>query len=362
MNASPVVTIEQLASMTSARTESDECLQLLPEATYERLAPDIDELPAAFRHRYTQRRAHLPAVLGVRLTRARVTGGGYLFTSSGRLIAESVTGKPEASATPVLEQALRSFNARLSGGPVVVKEPSIVLRQTGAGNYGHWLVDALPRLALLRAHPDLRKLPVYIHAKNMPLAKSTTRLLGDEPPEYRAWHPILTLFEQAWICSPSSRHPLDHHPATIGWLRSAALGITGPSTATRKLFVDREDASQRRLLNGDEIRTYIESHRFERVNCGWMEVQEQIEKFSQASEIIGISGAALTNVVFAGACKRYLCVSPPTMPAFFYWDLAYHAGLRFELIFGDSPTLAARKADADFRLDLRLLSRRLEHP
>jgi capsular polysaccharide biosynthesis protein len=69
----------------------------------------------------------------------------------------------------------------------------------------------------------------------------------------------------------------------------------------RKLYLSRSATSRRRIQNEAEVLEVLTPVGFECVRPETLSVREQIALFSQASHIVGPSGAAMTNMLFAPA-------------------------------------------------------------
>jgi capsular polysaccharide biosynthesis protein len=131
-------------------------------------------------------------------------------------------------------------------------------------------------------------------------------------------------------------------PRAVAWLRSRLLPTVSAPRATRKLYISRRDAPQRRLLNEDEIARFARGHDFEVVSLGDTPVAEQIKLFREARTIMAPHGAGVTNVLF----------SPPgaTIIEFFgtnyingcYWALANICGHRHAFLTGEPTGLDYR--------------------
>lgn len=311
---------------------------------------------------FAARYGQLDAVLGwqglARFSEATVVGDGYLFTSDGTLISDSIPGGPHAPWPANQRAAQEQFDrSRATSSPAISSErPALLLRQIGAGNYGHWLMDALPRfIAAQRALPDLDE--VWVHPRNLDLARQTIQMIAPAV----AVKPLTdrVRFAQLWWPSLCSDPPAVHSPASVPDLRRAFTGRARTSASPRRLFVVRDDVGNRRLTNDEAVWTMLERRGFTRINCGSMSISEQIDTFIGADVIVGLLGASLTNALFSHNLKRFIVLCPSTMPALFYWDLAHHLSVDVDLIFGrvidtHNPT------GSDFELPIDMLEQALD--
>ena len=88
----------------------------------------------------------------------------------------------------------------------------------------------------------------------------------------------------------------------IEWLRAAFLEKSSPQIHSPLVYIGRGDASTRRLLNEQELfSTVLQPLGFHAHQLSKMSVASQISLFAGARIIVGLHGAALTNLVF---CKK----------------------------------------------------------
>jgi capsular polysaccharide biosynthesis protein len=211
-------------------------------------------------------------------------------------------------------------------------------------NISHFLLDQLTRLEIY------------------------TRYLGDKPrfllpDDYAYYNSILSitgLVERAYI-PPGKRFSVrsDHlliasnveadltHPAHLGagwalnFLREL-LPIRPPERTCpdRKIFISRADATSRRIINQDEIEAIMSRRGYDIVVLGEMTAREQIRVFGDASQVVGVHGAGLTNVLFCAPGAHVLEILPALCAARTYWILSTQAGHRYHAVVADDPELA----------------------
>jgi hypothetical protein len=135
-----------------------------------------------------------------------------------------------------------------------------------------------------------------------------------------------------------------------------------PAEMPRRLFVYRRSHS-RSLLNEDEVWAMLSPLGFERVEPAQVANPEQV--FSEAEAVVGVHGAALTNLLF---CKRgtkvlELLPSDHTYPC--YLSMAHHAGLHYDALICPStqvverPLEEAYNSNFDFTVNREALAARL---
>ncbi len=76
-----------------------------------------------------------------------------------------------------------------------------------------------------------------------------------------------------------------------------ALNITPYPKATKKLYLTRGNVSSRKINNESDLITLLNAHGFEIIDCGILSIEDQINTLKEAKIVIGVHGAALTNIL-----------------------------------------------------------------
>ncbi len=225
-------------------------------------------------------------------------------------------------------------------------------------NYSHWLLDELPRLALLGERRDVT---VITSDGDRPFRRESLRLCGF------ADRQVVQLGDFSAVSADRLLVPRDiaemPHPAhkaapwALDFLRNrlgfTALAAHGPRVATpKKLFVSRDDGVGRRIINESALMQAIGGLGYVRVTLAGRSLAEQVALFAGATHVLGAHGAGLTNVAFSPHGARLLEIFPRSYGTPAYYVLAagqgnpYAAYVAAEVIPGD------RTQTDDVRLDV----------
>jgi hypothetical protein len=87
----------------------------------------------------------------------------------------------------------------------------------------------------------------------------------------------------------------------LDWLREEIYELVEvqPAEPFRKLYVTRRNAKVRRLINEDEVASYLRSKGFEVVALEERPLREQVQLFAEASVVVAQHGAGLVNLLFS---------------------------------------------------------------
>ena len=217
----------------------------------------------------------------------------------------------------------------------------LYLGSVGSFNYGHWLVDDLPRLhafQVLRARrPDTHitvVIPGYSDAMNkVRVAGIQAYLDGEASYAVLVVDPESVLrFDRLNYCTPVTYHPVSKSPFA---LNAMAERLALPPALTRgSIFVDRRRDRGRVLTNIDSIRFRLEMRGFQSIDPETLTFDEQRRVFGQASVVVGCMGAAMTNTVFCRPGTRLVYLAPEGWTEPFYWDLAAVRGHVYSVVYG----------------------------
>jgi Glycosyltransferase 61 len=203
-------------------------------------------------------------------------------------------------------------------------EAGILLSGLASSAFGHWLPEFLPKLQFLQRHPDFANLPIIVDA-GMPQSHfdHLRRLASNQL--------ILLQANESLICrrllvapspafSPVETFPNDipmHElpglsPRAMRYLRAGESNVI-QQHRHRRIFLARKNMKWRRLLNENEIVSYLKSLGFESIFTEEMSVVEQITLFQQAQWIVAPNGSALLNLIFADTSTKLLVLTQPNL-------------------------------------------------
>jgi len=207
-----------------------------------------------------------------------------------------------------------------------------VFTDVAGPNYAHWLTEVLPRIAAFVQDPRYESTPIVVdldlHSnirRSIALiapGRAVHRLKARDRLRVRRLHHVSVtgyvpyrlrdegMLEHGRFAPGALRH-------TVQRLRSAVQTRddgTGP-----KLFL-RRNAKLRRLVNEPEIEAALAARGFFAVDPAKLTLEEQIVLFSQASMIVGATGAGLANLIFCRPdCPLVVLMPRFRHTAYWYW-------------------------------------------
>lgn len=230
------------------------------------------------------------------------------------------------------------------------------LGSVGSFNYGHWLVDDLPRLegffVLRRRHPG-RIITILLPGYDPQIDEVRRRMIALTLGRDDQWRAVfydrsrVYAFPHLYFATPCSQEPYGKSPEAVAAVRSRLLGRTrvaraeaafrrmGAGNDGRRLFVDRSGARGRTLVNRAEVVAAMERRGFEVIDPEKHSPRQQIVRFARARVVVGLAGAAMTNTIFSPPGAKILTIAPDSRWSDpFFWDLAAVCGQPYAALFG----------------------------
>ena len=226
---------------------------------------------------------------------------------------------------------------------------SIVSRWTPANpnaypNYTHWLLDALPRLALLSEFPaDTRILiPPRLHRNEM----EALELMGLRERCRPATERHLQV--ENYCFSSFTTMLQGYNPYGIDFLRRTFLPKQDATySGPKKIYLQRLGLS-REPLNRMELEKCFTDHGWTVVDVMQLSFAQQIKLFAEADAIAGMFGSGFTNCVFC----RPGCEVMAIMPVEFGLD-GYLEWMAQVVGFNWHPLIISASYDYRFTVDLQ---------
>ena len=133
-------------------------------------------------------------------------------------------------------------------------------------------------------------------------------------------------------------------PSALNYLRNKIREVADLDKVSKRIFISREDTTERNIVNTEDLLDVIEKEGFEPYQLSNISVKEQIDLFANAEMIIAPHGAGLANTVCSKNCKVIEIFGKKVKPTFFMG--AKKLGLDYGPIYGEDR-------DLDIKVDLK---------
>lgn len=296
-----------------------------------RLVPDIHE-------NFRSRTVRSPASFVVVLNNGRVCRQkDFVLTAKYKLLQDVSFAFSGEHLKPIKKrEAYRTWKARPYK---YIPETVAVLSFCSSNNYFHWMFDVLPRIELLRQSGSEIDKYVMNRKKTLPFQDETLAVLGisnkkliDSRVDLQARKLVVPSLICRYIIKPDAYvRPRVIPKWACDFLRREFLltNDTDHSEKNEYIYISRENATYRKVINEEEIIKQLDVFGFKKVTLESMKVAEQVKLFSNAKVIIAPHGAGLANLVFCKPGTKVIeLFSPKYMPSY-YWMISNHVHLDY---------------------------------
>ncbi|CAD5962454.1 UDP-N-acetylglucosamine--peptide N-acetylglucosaminyltransferase [Planktothrix tepida] len=189
--------------------------------------------------------------------------------------------------------------------------------------YFHWLYDVLPGFHLIQesgiSWDDIdyfvinADYPTYQKETLVKLGVPLSKIIVSMTHHHIQAHKII-------VPSPNLMYKNVITPAWVcNFLRSAFLPANiGNITPYRRIYLSREKASYRNVINQDELFQCLKPLNFESVVLETLSFSEQVELMATASVVIAPHGAGLSNIVFCQPRTKIIELFHPDYVPIYY--------------------------------------------
>ena len=211
-----------------------------------------------------------------------------------------------------------------------VDQPSVLIGN--ADVYYFWIFYHITRFWLIQMVQNRNEVKHVLNSRPNSFQQQTLELLQIDSTDFGCLNPSATKFRQLYLPVGIHRSSFTH-PGAIKWLRTQLLPLD-LCPPHRRIFLSRQDAARRRLLNEEKIINRLKPHGFEVVVPSSLSVADQIEVFSQAEIVVGSHGSGFANMVFASSQAKMIEIKSPRWMSNALGCMAWTMGQRHRQIIG----------------------------
>ncbi|MBX0332459.1 glycosyltransferase family 61 protein [Pontibacter sp. HSC-14F20] len=223
---------------------------------------------------------------------------------------------------------------------------SMLTGGAGLNNIGHWFLDVLPRLHLLRESGLYDEVDWFLVPNTRYSYQTETLELLGIPAEK-----IITSMEYHHLTADrviASTAPRGNHTLVPRWLgqyiRNSFLPlvqheILPASKRVPYLYISRSDSAMRNVLNEKELLEALEPYNFKSIVSSKYSILEKIRMFSQAKVVVSATGAGLISMFFCKPGTKIIEIFHEGFVIEPFYDIATKIDLDYDYIIckGDKP-------------------------
>jgi len=261
---------------------------------------------------------------------------GYLYDSNYNIVEEALIDIDKYRPTSLF---IRYKKLILKPKRRLARNQTYLLAfDEWSGNHYHWITEVLPRLVVVAD-----QLPGYILLlPDMPYVRN----VGIKLMEYAGLKPlgiewiqpkeIVKVPELKLITSVILSGRI--HDDLMKQVQNRFLNLpqlAQAPPATRRIYITRANATNRRVLNEDEVVAVLKQYNFDVVAFEGLSIDEQMQLANSASIMVAIHGAGLANAIFMQSNTAVLEFRRDKVyHNQCYWHLSSSVGQKFYYLFG----------------------------
>jgi capsular polysaccharide biosynthesis protein len=272
-------------------------------------------------------------------------GFGAILSPDGAVLKasarEAMERWPDLSGLPGARIEDGVTHLVVPDGPRTLERAAVFLAWGGNFNYGHFVLDCLPSLVALDEQGLLERFP--------PIA-----------PRLKAWQrdliamavgvPVRELKDDvvrigAAVHATSMDHYL-HGPGDLLARTRDRILAAAPAARRggRRLYFSRRGHSMRVMINEPALEAALRTRGFEIVRPERLGAAAQVQMMREAEVVVGPTGAAMTNALFASAGARIVEIQPENFTSQWVWAASARAGANWRGYVCASPVAPDRVA------------------
>ncbi|MDC1032711.1 glycosyltransferase family 61 protein [Candidatus Pelagibacter sp.] len=221
-------------------------------------------------------------------------------------------------------------------------------------NYFHWMIDILPKLKIFSSNYNFNNIN-YLYVpelssvmkETLNLLKIKKKIINSKNFRHIEANEIIST-THPWYHKSTFASQSNNIPAwSIKWIRNKFLNHKKKFLIKKKIFLDRSDSkySHCKLINNDEIIKFLLKRNFSIIKCSELNFVKQIFAFWNASEIVGVHGAAFTNIIFSKSNTKIIEIKPYGHDGLYFEKISKINNLNYKSIVSKKKYLKNKSGD-----------------
>lgn len=279
-----------------------------------------DDAMGILNHRWSIERNVIPKAEFHLARNVYIVGEGLVFTSEGALINAT---RINFSDTDV-ERARTTLVKALTGGQNLPHYGRAVMcKKRGATNYGHWLVEMLPKAFWAKNTLNAWDWPMVVHKNSLKMqtiVSQSLAVLGVTSDKIIETGPEVVHFDELLLVHGLTSHSIFISPLVMECMEFIAS--KAPPGKTDMIYAMRSPAHIRDFENEPTTRAIFECHGYAPLDTAPLSFLEQVSAFKTARRVVGAMGAALANSIFCRPSTELVIFTPACALELFFWHIA----------------------------------------
>jgi capsular polysaccharide biosynthesis protein len=253
--------------------------------------------------------------------------------------------------------------------PLMYDGTVAVLCARGDNNFYHFMLDVLPRLAMIERTRDLSTVDLFAVHRSLPFQRELLDMVH-LPPERTLDASVHRHLGAELLVAPSLPALNNQTPRWVcNYLRSKLINVVHDAPMRQgptRVYISRGlRRHSRKVTNEADVVDLLARWEVEAIRLEEMTIAEQIALFRCAELVIAPHGAGLANLVFCGAGTKVIEIFDPGYVNVCFWKLASQVeGVEYHYVLGEQAGSLTSRGDlervsADITVNLERLERLL---
>lgn len=226
-------------------------------------------------------------------------------------------------------------------------------------NFGHWMIDCLPRVISLEAAYPFRPIVFLMPQDSNEFQRESLSIVL--PPHFSVQYLDPDLWvrpERLFWASPASG--VENYMLPSVYFQSirsrifARYGLPATHEMSRRIYISRRRAAYRRIINEVELVKVLSEYGFEVIELETLSFRRQVELFHQCETLVAPHSAGICTCFFSGCINMVVLYATQSPPNYFHTQ-AKGLGQKHFYVCSES-----RFDDDDFVVDVNVIRRILD--
>jgi hypothetical protein len=323
------------------------------------------------------RTINFPEVYASIIEDTKIIGGSSLvWTKKHALIYDTINLKKNITSEE-LHNRIFIRDDKISSNRKKAKfiiEKGAFFCDASSSNYAHWLTEILPRIFVFISNPVYKDYQLLIDKSIAKSMLESLRMICKNRTVYLVPKDFCVKIRKMLFISEIGIVPFQtksksnnnniqsvkFNKKIILEMRSHFFKLNNIKKTYSYIFIKRK-SSNKKILNEDEIESYLTSLGFVSVDFSNLNFSDQINIFKNAKCIVASSGASLANMIFSEQkTKIIILIGASKLVSYFYWvNMASIVNKRISFVLGEVPISEKDSIHPNFFVPLNLLKRAL---
>ena len=264
---------------------------------------------------------------------------GYYFDEDGRLMDFSFNPRTSAGVSQKIEAKTRRQFTFFGKFPLP-RENAYLVSDRSTGAFYHWMIECLPKIFLVMERDSAARFILPSRYRSVDYIQKSLELLGSVDVEFMPRFRVARIAGARYVTNtaPLGRGLVYHDGELLTAMATRMLASLPGSRdrgAGERLFISRAKAPRRRIVNEDEIERALVDEGFRTVHFEELSLHDQIRTMANASVVVSLHGAGLSNMMFMPAGGTVLEVTGRHINDITYFQLARALGHEYFYLNGE---------------------------